>query len=231
MPIATSLAAAVFASALAGTTAPAISSLPPLSVTLSAPGGMSPTLIARVLEETDAVWHSAGLTIVWKREAPNARACVERGPALVPGLHVVIGRGRSADAEKRSETTTALGWINFDDDGRPEAEIYVSLDNAETYMATARAVTGLIDRMPTAERELLLGRALGRALAHELGHYLLASKLHTPRGLMQATHSAADFFGYARNAFEVDAAQRRVVSDRLSDGRALASRHQLDERD
>ena len=34
--------------------------------------------------------------------------------------------------------------------------------------------------MPLAQREMLLARAMGRALAHELGHYLLASKIHTP---------------------------------------------------
>jgi hypothetical protein len=82
----------------------------------------------------------------------------------------------------------------------------------------------LIDRMPIAERELLLGRAMGRALAHEIGHYLLASKLHTARGLMQATHSASAFFGYPRSGFAVDAAQRQAVVDRLRHEPRVVSR-------
>jgi hypothetical protein len=227
MLIATNLTVVVFASALAGA-APVTSSLPPLTITVATSGPISPTLVARALAETEAVWQSAGLTFVWKREAPEARSCIDAGPALVHGLRVVIGSGRTADAVKRSETTTALGWITFDDEGRPDREIYVSYDNAEKYLVSARAVVGLVDRMPLAERETLLGRAMGRALAHEIGHYLLASKLHTPRGLMQATHTAADFFGYARNAFAVGAEQRDVVVKRLSNGHALAARHQID---
>jgi hypothetical protein len=35
------------------------------------------------------------------------------------------------------------------------------------------------------EQQRLVGRVLGRALAHELGHYLLASKMHDASGLMR----------------------------------------------
>ena len=42
---------------------------------------------------------------------------------------------------------------------------------------------------------MLLARAMGRALAHEMGHYLLASKEHTKNGLMQAHRTATEFFG------------------------------------
>jgi len=85
-------------------------------------------------------------------------------------------------------------------------------------------VVGLADRMPIAEREMLLARAMGRALAHEIGHYLFGSKTHSARGLMQATHSAAQFFGYERNAFTVDTAQRQVAVDRLRQERRVVSR-------
>jgi hypothetical protein len=40
--------------------------------------------------------------------------------------------------------------------------------------------------LPIALADLLLGRALGRALAHEIGHYLLGTARHSPHGLMRA---------------------------------------------
>jgi hypothetical protein len=40
--------------------------------------------------------------------------------------------------------------------------------------------------------ERLLPRALGRALAHELGHYLLARRAHSPTGLMREAFRPED---------------------------------------
>ena len=67
----------------------------------------------------------------------------------------------------------------FDDVTAPEQEIYLSHANARQMMEEARGVVGIVDQMPIVQREMLLARAMGRALAHELGHYLLASKVHT----------------------------------------------------
>ena len=91
-------------------------------------------------------------------------------------------------------------------------------------MADATAVVGLLDRMTIVQRETLLARAMGRALAHEIGHYLLGSKVHTGRGLMRAMHSASDFFGADRASFALDAAQRQAVAARLRQGPLVVSR-------
>jgi hypothetical protein len=222
MLIATSLASIVLASALAAGATPATSSLPPFAISVSTPSTLSPTLVERVLAEADAVWRPAGVTFVWRRQHDDARArTIEAGPGLAPTLRVVIGRGRAADTVKRHDSTMALGWIVFDDNA-PDSEIYLSYDNADAYMVSSRAVVGLSDRMPVAERETLMARVMGRALAHEIGHYLLASKVHTTRGLMQATHTATEFFTFDRRAFAVDAAQRQAVADRMRQDRALA---------
>lgn len=223
MPIASSLAAVVFGSTLAGAAAP-VTSLPPVTINVSPSSTLSAPLVTRILDETDAVWRTAGFSFVWRRQndAERQRA-IDAGPCVAPTLRVVIGRGRAEDSSKRNTATTALGWIVFDD-GRPDPEIYLSYDNAEAYLASARSVVGLTDRMPVAEREILLARAMGRALAHEIGHYLLASKLHSERGLMRATHTAVDFFGYERRAFAVDAAQRQAVVARLRHEQRVVSR-------
>jgi hypothetical protein len=219
MLIATSLTVIALASALAGAAAP-VTTVPPIAIRVSAPD-VSPTLVPRVLAEAEAIWRAAGFTLLWRIDRKAAAQPIDAPPCYVSSLHVVIGAGRAADAGRRQATSVALGWIVFDNDS-PESEIYLSLDNADVYMTTSRAVIGLVDRMPIAERETLLGRAMGRALAHELGHYLLASKFHTGRGLMQATHTATDFFSFERRAFVVDPAQRQAIVARLQQDRALA---------
>jgi hypothetical protein len=227
MPISTSLAAVVFASALAGAAEPVTSSIPPMAISVATAATMSPTLVARVLEETGAVWRAAGLTLVWRRShaeaLPRARI-IETAPGETSTQRVVIGNERGPYADTRRDNTTALGWIVFDDRNTPESEIYVSYENATAYMTDARAVVGLNDRMTVRQREILLARAMGRALAHEIGHYLLASKVHTARGLMQAKHTASDFFGADFAPFALDAAQRQAVAARLRQEPLVVSR-------
>ena len=60
---------------------------------------------------------------------------------------------------------------------------------------------------PPAVRDDLIGRALGRVLAHEIGHYLLILRSHTPDGLMQPSFKAAALVAPDRGAF--------ALSDRL----------------
>jgi hypothetical protein len=111
----------------------------------------------------------------------------------------------------------------FDDAGTPSRDIYVSHANALELLALARS-TASIDRMPRAEKEALIGRAMGRALAHELGHFLLASKEHTAKGLMRARRTSSEFFAREHARFELDAGQRAMVLSRYQPGGLLAAK-------
>jgi hypothetical protein len=112
----------------------------------------------------------------------------------------------------------------FDSESEPQPEIYLSLANAKGLMALARGVVGVIEQMPPAQREVLLARAMGRALAHELGHFLLKSKLHTPRGLLKAWRTTAELFTPERGGFKIDAAQRQQIAARLRGDSVVVSR-------
>jgi hypothetical protein len=85
-------------------------------------------------------------------------------------------------------------------------------------------VVGNIEPMPLRRREILVARAMGRALAHELGHYFLASKIHTRRGLLQANRSAAELFAEERNGFRIDLWQQHIIASRLSGAPVVATR-------
>jgi len=80
-----------------------------------------------------------------------------------------------------------LGWILFIAPDAPEPIIHLSRGNALNLMA----ITLGIREMPLVLQDSLIGRALGRALAHEIGHYLFGSTAHTPQGLMQGVRSAS----------------------------------------
>jgi hypothetical protein len=228
MLIATTAASALFASILSAgpAAAPAASSsaIPPMIINVTTDAAeLSPALVKRILAETDAIWRSSGVTFVWRRAArvvvPYARAS-ETGPYVPNTLRLTIGENRGVARDAR----TPLGWILFDDLAEPQQEIYLSHANAVTMMDQARGVIGIVAQMPIAQRETLLARAMGRALAHELGHYLLASKLHTQRGLMKATLTAVELFMPDQGPFRIDQAQRGAVTARLRGDPLVASR-------
>ena len=213
MLIATSLTAALVASSsfIAVTeSAPRVFSLPPMIVNVATVADVPASLVARMLEETDAIWRGSGFTFVWRHAArevvPYARTS-EAGPYVPTTLRVVVGNDPGASSDGK----LPLGWIRFDDEQTPEQEIYVSHGNAQQFIASARGIVGILAEMPSAQREMLLGRAMGRALAHELGHYLLASKAHTKKGLMRASRTASEFFSMERWAFTIDPTLRRAM--------------------
>jgi len=172
-----------------------------LTVNVSAPPDISPTLVSRVLAEADAIWRYAGFAFEWERVPQEAAAA---------SLQVVIGH----DVRGLSNGALALGWIVFADSA-PLQQIYVSYENALQLLVESPGV-GPLGNMPILERETLLARAMGRVLAHEMGHYLLSSKAHTQTGLMRARITATEFFSNDNRRFKLDNAQRSSITARLS---------------
>jgi hypothetical protein len=180
---------------------------------VAAASDVSPTLVTALLAEADAVWAGVGIKFFWERETPRVQmhqVVPFMGAPLT--LRVSIGHDRqSTDPHK-----LPLGWIVFDDPHTPEQEIYLSYENATQLLENSAGVVGDVKSMPRLQRETMMARALGRALAHELGHYLSASKIHTPRGLMMAVHSAAEFFAYERAQFRLLPEERRQIVARFT---------------
>src|SRR4051794_21740675 len=122
------------AAALAVTLAAAPTPMPPMVVHVATAADITPTLVAAVLAEADAIWRSTGIAFLWQRDSPEhvpsrARAAAEP-PYRLSMLRLVIGH----DTHVRDGTHIPLGWIVFDDPSTPEREIYVSYDNASTLL-------------------------------------------------------------------------------------------------
>src|SRR5438309_5593714 len=80
---------------------------PPLTVRITAAPDVSRSLVARVVEEADAIWRPAGLCVSW-RHADIDKDDIE--PATV---HVII----DDSAGPMLDVGLALGWTLVSDDG------------------------------------------------------------------------------------------------------------------
>jgi len=203
--------AAILTVALAGAAAPAAPSLsvPPIVVEVALLTDVSPMVVSAAIEETQALYRSAGVSFIWRRGSPSLGA-----------LRVML----SAERGPARDGALPLGWLNFEN-GEPSREIHLSYANAEAFMEQSREVVGVVSQKTPAERYRLLGRALGRALAHELGHYLLATTTHRPKGLLKGSRSAQEFFSPDRSSFAMDLGERREVATRVLKEFDLARRH------
>ena len=230
-----SAAALLAAPALPGANLP----LPPptLSVGVDVAPNIPPALLTYVLAESAEIWRDAGVHLNWVRrdlkggdsdhwpERDPLRghdagaSSTSRRPRIAPmrdaslsGLRVTVGdnRGRS----EGDPHVLPLGWIVFEA-GSPQQEIYLSSANAIDLLNASDFVVGRVSTLTNKEKYILLGRAMGRALAHEIGHYLLGSKAHTPTGIMQARRAAAELFSSSRRGFQVDVTQRQSIAARL----------------
>jgi hypothetical protein len=166
-----------------------------IPVAVLAPADITPSLLTRIYAEADAIFAPAGIIFLWHRVAPN-----EAAPS---GQLDVTIEDRRRDAPQGE---TALGWITFTGD-EPEPSIHLSRASAEDLLELRPDSTDT----RVAAREVMLGRALGRALSHELGHYLLKSKGHTPDGLMRAVWPSGDFFATG-GRFKLSRGERQVVT-------------------
>lgn len=169
---------------------------------LGALEGTSPLELRAARDEVERLWEPAGVTIVW-------------GAGMAPADFEVM----LTTAEHTSASSCTLGEIWFVN-GRPQARLLIRLDHIRQVIAAARrGVWG------PPRQSLATGRVAGRVIAHELGHFLLASREHDRSGLMRARISTDEWLGSHRSPFAVSSASIRALRQsaaiaRLRDSRA-----------
>ena len=147
----------------------------PASIGLAFVGDGASRIASGVLTEARRVWSSYGVPI----------GRVGGGESFGVMVHV-----RTSDAVSGAAPDgRALGSIEFHD-GVPDPDVVLYPARAWTFICQTVGVEA--NSWPAAYRALVLDRVLGRALAHELGHYLLQTRMHSQNGLMRATQSIAD---------------------------------------
>jgi len=145
-----------------------------------------------ISQHASQIWQAEGLSIEWL--PPNAPPSWKNLDAWVQ-----IRRGPVAGAE------SAFGAVRFQGEV-PSKLIQVSIANTakrvvSNLSARLRLPPGAFFSLEVGDSRQVLERALGYAVAHELGHYLLATKEHSGAGLMrQSFDPAADLAPRSTNA-------------------------------
>ena len=119
------------------------------------------------------------------------------------------------DSATSAEGDDGVGAIQFGPDGAPAPAVTVHYGRVKR-LALGSDVLGIrASQWPARVRDDILGRALGRALAHEVGHFVLRWSHHAKAGLMQPSHHASaltdpDLKGFALT--DVEVARLRIVT-------------------
>jgi len=164
----------------------------PIRVAVFASADISDPLVDRICAEAEAIWEPAGIAFEWRRIRSKDEAADWPLDVTIDDASVAAG---------------ALGWLTFSSDG-PDRSVHLSRAWAEEMLRRSRVPPNIT----VARHDTLVGRALGRALAHELGHYFLRTKVHGPHGLMRAKWSADESFGVSRDGFELTPEQRAAAT-------------------
>ena len=173
-------------------------SVTPITLAVVAPRDVSDSLVNRICTEAEAIWGPTGIAFEWDRHESTTRAGRWTIEVTIDDRHAPDGRDG------------ALGWVLFTTEGA-ESSLHLSRASAEALLRNTPGMSA-----PTIfSHEALIGRALGRALAHEFGHYIFQSGVHTLRGLMRAGLTSDEIFRLDRDGFELTSQERATAAGRL----------------
>jgi hypothetical protein len=149
---------------------PSIALPSPLLIAVERPVDLPAGVAEHTLEEAAAIWRPLGVGITWM--------FVDAGDDCTSPdtLHLVF-----TNAPASADAGVPLGWIQFVAPTMPGHVVHLSREAAQRLLASSPTLR----QKPQDWQNMLLARVMGRALAHELGHYLLASKQHSSHGLMR----------------------------------------------
>lgn len=156
-------------------------------------------LVPALIAEADRLWRPRGVQIV---SVP--KAAVPREDVRLT-LNFASLSGLPSPSGSKDQRVNGLGSIWFDEDGAPGDTI--TIDDAAVMIRVAQATLNSrpLTDWPPSVADQVMGRALGRVLAHEVGHYLLRSKMHQARGLMRPVFTGSDLASWDRRRFALDA--------------------------
>jgi len=170
-----------------------------VGIVLGGPAPARARLVPAIVAEADRIWRPRGVRIV-----SVARQSVTPDDVRITLTFTSLKSAVRPLNGRRGAATTGLGSIWFDEDDAPGDTISVDDEAVAARISEVKVNNRPMDEWPPAVIDQVMGRALGRVLAHELGHYLLRSKAHQTSGLMRAAFSGSDLASWARTRFVLD---------------------------
>jgi hypothetical protein len=153
-------------------------------------------IVRTAVQEAADIWAPYGLAL-------------KRGPAAcdrTTGDTLVLAV-EAADRVAPGRIGVVLGEVTFRPDGTPEPKVSLFLNALLTLIAETRALSLATLQSPRVLRDLIIGRAVGRVLAHEIGHYILATRTHGTTGLMRSSQRSDDLVAPSRAGFKLSAVE------------------------
>jgi hypothetical protein len=178
-------------------------------LTWTTAGAQPPAERQAMLQEVDAIWQTHGVSIV----------ALGSDRTMVPpsaDARLTVELGRPPRPAPTLGTRQRLGAIVFDHENLPATTLTIDVAAVAATVTRVRLGGRLFDQWPPAWRDTLVGRALGRVMAHEIGHYLLASRVHTSEGLMRAAFDGDELLRPGRGGFAVPARDLPRLRTRLA---------------
>jgi hypothetical protein len=160
-------------------------------------------VVSAAIEELTAIWAPYAVGIELAGGAPcNAGTDATH-------LSIAIHGGIAEPAA----WAAPLAAVRFSEDGVPEPVISVFYGELVRLVTSTPFMEKRGTEWPSSVRDQLVGRALGRVLAHEIGNFLLRLHDHTG-GLMRARHPVPALIDPDRRAFRLtpaDAGRLRAL--------------------
>ena len=160
-------------------------------------------VVRTAVQEAADIWAPYGLTL---KRAPAACDRAASDP-LVLAVEV-------ADRVSPGRVGVVLGEVAFRPDGTPEPRVRLFLNALLALIADTRALSLAAWQSPRALRDLIVGRAVGRVLAHEIGHYILATRTHGTAGLMRSSQRSDELVAPSRAGFKLSAVEAAQILGR-----------------
>lgn len=169
----------------------------PIPVQLLLRTEMTGRAVEQLRDEVDEIFAPAGIRFDWRSAGTEARVRVIVEPR--PRYKVITGCSRDLHDHRlgnaRPATRTVTLWTE----------------------QVARGAAGdWYSRDPPSVSDDILGRALGRVLAHELGHLFLGLRDHRSRGLMKSAFKYRELSSRTRRALRLSPRDVRELREGAS---------------
>jgi hypothetical protein len=190
-----------------------------VGIVLATAGPLTPGETAALKREASAIWQPYGVALTWFDRGDDCSAAAVQ-EWLAP-VDVLLHIATDASAPERADGDEPLGFVRFIR-GVPSHTVYLRHASLERFVLAAHVGRWPVGDLQPSLRDEILGRALGRVLAHEVGHVLLAMPSHADSGLMRAGFAAEDLVAAHRERLRLNrSAVMRLA--RRGDGRQAVS--------
>jgi hypothetical protein len=158
--------------------------------------------------EASGIWKPYGIELSWFE--PNADCGSHQ-----PGDAMPVDWMLQVTSDSQEPPNAVLGAVEFRE-GVPDNTIHVRYEPLSRLILAAMIGSWSIGSMPRPLRDRLVGQAIGRVVAHELGHILLALPTHDRSGLMRPTFVQSDLIAGNRDRLRLSKTYLRRLEQRLT---------------